>query len=686
MTRLGKYELVQRLAMGGMAEVFLARFEWARGLEKTVVVKRILPHLAQDAAFREMFFGEAQLAAQLNHPGIAQIIEFGESEGTYFLAMEYVDGPSLRALEKAVRARGERIPFAHGARIAASCCEALAHAHELIDAATGQSLHLVHRDVSPDNILIARNGAVKVVDFGIAKAASQTHHTQAGMVKGKVAYMSPEQVRAESLDRRSDVYALGVVLYEMISGGRPFEGPNDLTLMTAKVNGTMVPLRTRCPDVPEALEAIVNRALQRSRDDRYPDCRAMAAELEEALIAGRQPASAFQIAQLVERYGGAGAQRTEPAPKPSLATPERLYDPVKTPAPVPAEGTDAKRDAAMVVKEEPLARTGTDGQERTVKQPLPLPPDRRSNPRAVPVPVEMPVAEEPTLSGAPPPQPPQPSEPPEPSRKLRGREAGAPLSRRRGLAAALGVAAIAIVATIAAFRSGAAKPDEPVSPPSVAPASMASAPVAPAPVASEAAKAPPPVEAPSAPVVSVTEPPPSTPTSPGSSPAATAAEPAVRSPALRAPAKPSPVVELTLRSEPPSQLKILTGRKVLAQARNSLTVRVPPGTVVVEATDTGENRLLKRETLTLGTTPRQVSHTIVIGRGSVVIRTFPAAHVTVDGIPRGDVPLKLSLFEGPHTVRLECDRSIPLCSSGLAVTKPVVVAPGKSVEVTHKWQ
>jgi hypothetical protein len=145
-------------------------------------------------------------------------------------------------------------------------------------------------------------------------------------------------------------------------------------------------------------------------------------------------------------------------------------------------------------------------------------------------------------------------------------------------------------------------------------------------------------------------------------------------------------VELTLRSEPPSQLKILTGRKVLAQARNSLTVRVPPGTVVVEATDTGENRLLKRETLTLGTTPRQVSHTIVIGRGSVVIRTFPAAHVTVDGIPRGDVPLKLSLFEGPHTVRLECDRSIPLCSSGLAVTKPVVVAPGKSVEVTHKWQ
>src|SRR5689334_21375561 len=119
-----------------MAEVFLARFEWARGLEKTVVVKRILPHLAEDPVFREMFFSEAQLAAQLNHPGIAQIIEFGESEGTSFLAMEYVDGPSLRALEKAARARGENIPFAHSARIAAYCCEALAHAHDLADSAT----------------------------------------------------------------------------------------------------------------------------------------------------------------------------------------------------------------------------------------------------------------------------------------------------------------------------------------------------------------------------------------------------------------------------------------------------------------------------------------------------------------------------------------------------------------------
>jgi len=331
--------------MGGMAEVFLARFEWARGLEKTVVVKRILPHLAEDPVFREMFFGEAQLASQLNHPGIAQIIEFGESEGTYFLSMEYVDGPSLRALEKAARARGERLPFAPCARIAASCCEALAHAHDLVDPSTGEPLHLVHRDVSPDNILISRNGTVKLVDFGIAKAATQTHHTQTGMVKGKVAFMSPEQVRAEALDRRSDVYSLGVVLYEMIAGSRPYEAPSDLSLMNAMLTGVMIPLRTKRPDVPEALERVVNRALQRRREDRYPDCRAMHAELEEALIAGRQPASAFQIAQLVERYGDA-AQRPDPSPGHALVTPEKPHQTAQTPAPAPAPPTPSQERPA----------------------------------------------------------------------------------------------------------------------------------------------------------------------------------------------------------------------------------------------------------------------------------------------------------------------------------------------------
>jgi hypothetical protein len=145
-------------------------------------------------------------------------------------------------------------------------------------------------------------------------------------------------------------------------------------------------------------------------------------------------------------------------------------------------------------------------------------------------------------------------------------------------------------------------------------------------------------------------------------------------------------VELALRSEPPSLLKIIAGRKVLAQGSSPLTAKVAPGTVVVEASATGENAFVKRETLTLGAADKQVSFTITARQGSVTIRTFPAAHVTVDGVPRGDVPLMLNLFEGQHVVRLECDRAVPLCADGLVVTKPIVVEPGKVIEVSHKWQ
>src|SRR6185436_14746074 len=189
--------------------------------------------------------------------------EFGEHKGTYFLSMEYVDGPSLRTLEYSAALREETIPFAHSARIAASCCEALAYAHDLVDARSGEPLHLVHRDVSPDNILISRSGAVKLVDFGIAKAATQSHRTETGSVKGKLGYMSPEQLRARPFDRRTDVYALGVVLYEMLAGARPYEAPTEASLLTAILTEDMVPLRVRSPDVPEALERIVLRALQR---------------------------------------------------------------------------------------------------------------------------------------------------------------------------------------------------------------------------------------------------------------------------------------------------------------------------------------------------------------------------------------------------------------------------------------
>jgi serine/threonine protein kinase len=303
-SRVGKYELIRKLATGGMAEVFLAKFEWARGLEKTVVVKRILPHLAEEPRFIDMFFAEAQLAARLNHSNIVQIIEFGEAGEDSFLSMEYIEGPSLRALLKRVYQREEQLPYAHCARIVASACEALAYAHDLADAESGAPLQLVHRDVSLDNILISSSGAVKLVDFGIAKATTQVHRTKTGIIKGKLSYMSPEQIRAEPVDRRADIYGLGVVLYELITGTKPFTATSEASLLHAIIHEDRVPLHSRRPGVPPELERIVNRALERDRELRYSDCRVMYADLESFLLSCRQPVSAFQLAELVRRYSG----------------------------------------------------------------------------------------------------------------------------------------------------------------------------------------------------------------------------------------------------------------------------------------------------------------------------------------------------------------------------------------------
>ncbi|HZX42028.1 MAG TPA: serine/threonine-protein kinase, partial [Myxococcaceae bacterium] len=239
--RLGKYQLLRKLATGGMAEVFLAKTDGPMGFEKLLVIKRILPHLAEDPQFVEMFLAEAKLAARLNHPNLVQLFDFGEAEGSYFIAMEYIDGATLRLL--LARSRDLRSPMslALGARIVSLAAEGLAYAHDFRDQVTDEPLHLVHRDVSPDNILIGRSGAVKLVDFGIAKARGQNHHTQAGTVKGKVAYMAPEQLRGEPLDRRVDLYALGVVLYELCTGRMPFEASSDASMVRAVLYDPAIP-------------------------------------------------------------------------------------------------------------------------------------------------------------------------------------------------------------------------------------------------------------------------------------------------------------------------------------------------------------------------------------------------------------------------------------------------------------
>ncbi len=311
-TKLGKYTLVRKLATGGMAEVFLARADGPMGFAKKCVVKRILPHFNDDPRFIEMFLGEARLAAELNHPNLVQIFDFGEANGQYFIAMEYIDGPNVRVLNQATRRQQGPMDFALAARIIYLAAEGLHFAHELRNE-QGEFLNLVHRDISPDNILVSRNGGVKVVDFGIAKASSQPHLTKSGMIKGKMAYMPPEQLARETLDRRSDLFALGIVLYELVTGGMPFDATSEVSIIQAIMS--QQPLERPSvyrPDCPPALEAIVNKCLEKDRERRYQSCRELQADLDQFILSTGKSVGTREVATLVEQVFAHEADVTTP--------------------------------------------------------------------------------------------------------------------------------------------------------------------------------------------------------------------------------------------------------------------------------------------------------------------------------------------------------------------------------------
>jgi serine/threonine protein kinase len=264
----GKYLLLERVNVGGMAEVFKAKAFGVEGFERLVAVKRILPSIAEDVEFITMFIDEAKIAVQLTHANIAQIFDLGRVSDSYFIAMEFVHGKDLRAIFDRARKRGEPLPVPMACYVIMKVCEGLDYAHNKKDSA-GRDLHLVHRDVSPQNILISYDGEVKIIDFGIAKAAGKAGKTQAGILKGKFGYMSPEQVRGLPLDRRSDVFAVGICLYELLTGERLFVGESDFSTLEKVRNVEIMPPSTYNRRIPEELEQIVLKALARDVDDRY---------------------------------------------------------------------------------------------------------------------------------------------------------------------------------------------------------------------------------------------------------------------------------------------------------------------------------------------------------------------------------------------------------------------------------
>jgi eukaryotic-like serine/threonine-protein kinase len=264
----GKYYLLERINVGGMAEVFRAKAYGVEGFERLVAVKRILPNIAEDKEFIGMFIDEAKIAVQLNHANIAQIFDLGMVDSSYYIALEHIHGRDLRAIFDRCREQGQAMPIAQAAFVIMKVCEGLDYAHNKRDQ-SGRELHLVHRDVSPQNVLVSFEGEIKLIDFGIAKAAGKGAKTQAGILKGKFGYMSPEQVRGLPIDRRTDIFSCGIVLYELLTGERLFVGESDFSTLEKVRNVEILPPSTYNRKIPDELERIVLKALAKDMEDRY---------------------------------------------------------------------------------------------------------------------------------------------------------------------------------------------------------------------------------------------------------------------------------------------------------------------------------------------------------------------------------------------------------------------------------
>jgi len=478
---LGKYQLVRHLATGGMAEVILARIEGIEGFERHVVIKKIRDERAREARFVQMFLDEARLAASLHHNNIVHVHDIGQEDGEYFFTMEYVHGEDLRRVLAHMAQNDRRVPLAHCVTIALATAAALHHAHE--HRTPDRSFAgIVHRDVSPANILVAYDGNVKVVDFGIAKIAQRTEET--GLMKGKVAYMSPEQCLGHDVDRRSDVFCLGIVLYELVTVRRLFKGANDFLTMSAIMHGHIPRPSEIRPDIPAELEAIILKALQSRPEDRYQTADEMRAALEQFAVNARISASTTALADFMRaEFGLPDVPWMESEDEPEMSI-----------------DFDGSADGIVVTPAEILAARAA-SQARRERRTLAPPPSASSaalgewaeSGAATPadalptvVPAATPAATLPTVTPATP-LPMAPSSPPLPVRSAVSLSLAqaAPRKRRGLVVAAAGVAVAAAAAVVAiVLLSGssdqAAVATRAVPAPSVVPGAAAPAP-APAP-------------------------------------------------------------------------------------------------------------------------------------------------------------------------------------------------------------
>jgi serine/threonine protein kinase len=330
--RLGRYHLLRKIAVGGMAEIYLARVTGAAGFEKNVVVKRILPQLAQSDEFYQMFLDEARIAATLQHPNVVQIYDAQNVGGEHFIAMEFLDGADLLTIRRVLAERRQGLPVQHSVFIVSGVASGLHYAHER-RGLDGHPLEIVHRDVTPQNIILTREGGIKLVDFGIAKATNRLTTTGFGTLKGKLAYMSPEQCRSEQVDRRSDIYSLGIILFELTTGKRLYRGMTEYEVLKQVIETDVPAPSSLLPGYPADLEQVVLRALARDRDQRYPTALAFHQDLERFARSRGVVGSALALAEFLSPLLEEAERQVEERMQRRMAAGDELAEPGATPPP-----------------------------------------------------------------------------------------------------------------------------------------------------------------------------------------------------------------------------------------------------------------------------------------------------------------------------------------------------------------
>jgi serine/threonine-protein kinase len=308
-----RYRVIERLESGGMAEVFRAESEGLQGFRKQVAIKRVLPNLSSKKKFISMFLDEARLSAQLSHSNCVQVFDIGVGDSAYFIVMEFVDGGNLKSIIDHIKKSGRDFPVEAAVYISLEICKGLAYAHELTDS-SGTPLHIVHRDMSPPNVLITKHGEIKIVDFGLAKANSQLEKSEPGIIKGKFSYLAPEAAMGQDVDARTDIFAIGIILWELLAGQRLFLGETDFQTVK-KVQAANVPSISQInKKVPKDLEAIIARTLAREPAARYQTARELGIDLTRFLFKYGVPVSTFEVGKLVQ---GAMKERQAKRPVPA---------------------------------------------------------------------------------------------------------------------------------------------------------------------------------------------------------------------------------------------------------------------------------------------------------------------------------------------------------------------------------